>query len=1176
MIISNAAIRNRVTVLILILLIAYVGGKSYLTLPREAAPDVKIPYILVSVTNRGVSPEDIENTITIEIENELSGISGLKEVRSSSAEGKCTISCEFEPNVEVEDALRRVKDKVDIAKAELPDEADEPTVTEINVAEFPVMMLNISGTISPVRLKAIADELEDQIEGVEGVLDVDVLGALEREIRIEIDQDRVAAYGFQLAELLTLIASENVNVSAGALDTEGTKFNVRVPAEFAKPEEIAYLRLANRNGKPIYLKDVATISDAFEDPLTYARLDGKSSITLAIKKRVGANIVAMAEWVKGIVAEARKRAPSGVEFDLTRDYSKDINKMLADLENNILTALVLVVIVLVLFMGLRSSVIVAFAIPMSMLMSFAIIDALGYTLNMIVLFSLILALGMLVDNAIVITENIYRHRELGAGAIEAARKGTAEVAWPVIASTATTVAAFAPVMFWPGVAGDFMKYLPITVIIVLSSSLFVAMVITPVLCSLGGGRLRAGPVRRDNWFILGYRRLLSVALRHRAATLVLAVLTLVGVLTIYGKRNAGRRFFPKLDPNQAVINIRSPQGTSIDQSDRLTREVERRVEDFRKGPDGAVQIKHVVANVGSTGGFVFVGRPAGAHVSNVTLTFPDFLDRQRHSTDVLADIRGAMADIPGAEIKVEEEREGPPTGAPVTVQIIGKEFDKLRQLSERAKMLIQDVPNMINLRSDLETTKPELVFRVSRDRAKRLGVSSELIGLFLKTAVFGMKVGSFRQFNDEYDITVRLPLSQRTRIDDLLRLRVPTSAGKAVPLSSLGYFEYAPGYGTIYRVDEKRVVTLTADVEGRLGPDVLADVQERLAPLGRNRLIAADVKDWPRFRSLLSEGRDEASAGLGRAILDRLGGRARRLLQEAGPLDAAEKAQLLAEVNDLLSRRDFPRPSGEVELPEEARRLMNRPAGDLSEDEVMRLNRLLVQAAYPSPLAESLKLDLPANYEIRYAGEKEHQEEAEEFLSKAFIIALLLIVGILVTQFNTFSAPLIIMTTVLLSTIGVFMGLLVFDMPFIIVMTGVGVISLAGVVVNNAIVLLDYTRKLQNRGLDPVEAAIRAGQTRLRPVLLTAVTTILGLVPMATGLSFNFRTFRFMARSESSQWWSGMAIVVIFGLASATLLTLVVVPSLYVTLYRVASRLGLGGLKRAGEPAKAALEMADF
>jgi multidrug efflux pump subunit AcrB len=1026
-ILTDAAVRNRTTVGVLIAIIMVLGAWSYVLLPRESTPDVPIPFIIVTTVYEGVAPADIESSVTMKIEKELAGLKGVKEITSASAEGLSLITIEFLPDVLVDDAMQYVRDKIDLAKAELPTEVEEPILKEISFADFPILIVNISGDISPVRLKVIADELEEAIESLPGVLNCDVLGALEREIRLEIDQDQVVAYGLTIPEIVGLIPAENVNISAGGLETAGTKFNVRVPAEFVEPEEVDELVIAVRNGRPIYLTDVAQVRDTFKDRTSFSRLNGEASITLTVQKRTGENIIHIAERVKAVLAEAQRRVPLGVRFEITLDQSEDIRMMVSDLENNLLSGMILVVAVLLLFMGWRSSVIVGLAIPFSMLLSFIIIRLLGYTLNMVVLFGLIMALGMLVDNAIVIVENIYRHYQLTGRRVKAAMAGTSEVAWPVITSTATTVAAFFPLIFWPGIMGGFMKWLPITLIITLVSSLFVALVINPTLSSV----LVAAPRhdgRRTSRFVNAYRRLLETALHYRFTTLALAVLVLVGVGLLYSKQGHGVELFPEFDPRRAVVDIRYPQGTSIHETDRLARVIEQRLVPF------ADDLEHIITNVGSGGGGdPLSGGGGGEHLGNITLTFHDYEVRQRPSAKAIAEIRAALSDLPGAELKVEKEEEGPPTGAPVTVRIMGQDFGQIERLSEQAKQLIADVPGLVNLRSDFEAARPELSFQVDRQRAMRLGVNTAVVGNFLKTAVFGREVGKYRQFNDEYDITVRLPLAQRRNIEDLFRLHVPNADGAAVPLSSLGDFHYTGGYGTIRRINQKRVITLTADAEGRLSTAVLADVMARLS-----------------------------------------------------------------------------------------------------------------------------QLELPFGYEIRYAGEKEEQDKAQAFLGEAFIIALFLIVLIMVAQFNTLIVPFIIMTTVILSLIGVLAGLLICNMPFGIIMTGVGVISLAGVVVNNAIVLLDYTRLLQRRGLDLIPAAVQAGVTRLRPVLLTATTTILGLIPMAIGVSYDFRDMAWVTRSESSQWWSSMAIAVIFGLTFATLLTLVVLPTLYVSLTRLAQRLGIG------------------
>ena len=775
MLLTDFSIRNRTTVAVLGIIIFAMGVYSYVTLPRESFPDIPIPNILVTTSYEGVSPEDMESSVTMKIEKKLTGVRGVKEITSNSAEGISVIIVEFLPDVAPEVALQRVRDRVDEAKGDLPTDAEEPVVNEISLAEFPIMLVSISGNVSPVQLKVIADRLQDALEAVPGVLKVDMTGALEREIRLEMDPDRIASYGLTIPEIMALIPAENVNISAGGLETEGTKFNVRIPAEFTTPEEVDHLLLTVRNGRPIYLADVGKVRDTFKDRATYSRLNGADSVILSIQKRVGANIIQVADTVKAVLEKAREQAPQAVTFDTTFDMSRYIRDMVVDLENNMASGLVLVVGVLMMFLGWRSSMIVSLIIPISMLVSFFVLMVMGYTLNMIVLFSLILGVGMIVDNAIVIVENIYRHMELGRSRIEAAIIGTREVAWPVITSTATNIAAFIPLMFWPGIMGSVMKYLPITVTVVIGCSLFVALVINPTFCSVVAGGV---PPRRktEHWFVRGYRRAQRVGLNHPVMALFLCFCLLVSLGVLYGKIGKGTEFFPDEDPERAMIKVRAPQGTNIRETDRIAREIEKRVQTYRKN------IKHVVTNVGTSGsGMDFTSNAAGPHLANVTLVFYEFEKREVPSTEIIAEIRRDIADIPGAEIKIEKEQNGPPTGAPVEVRMIGEDFKELAQLSEQAKSMIAGVPNLVNLRSDLEATRPELAFTVNRREAMLAGVNTATVGNFLKTAIFGTKVGTYRQFNDEYDITVRLPLDQRNNLDDLMRLQVPNAAGNAVP-----------------------------------------------------------------------------------------------------------------------------------------------------------------------------------------------------------------------------------------------------------------------------------------------------------------------------------------------------------------------------------------------------------
>jgi len=1154
MLLTDVSIRNRTTVAVLGLIIVLLGGYSYISLPREAFPDIPIPYVMITTIYEGVSPEDVETAITMKIEKELSGIRDVKEVLSSSAEGMSLISVEFTPNVRTEVALQRVRDRVDLARGELPQEVEDPVIKEINIAEFPIMQISISGDVSPFQLKEIADDMEDALEMVPGVLKVDVQGALEREIRLEMDPDRVAQYNLTIPEILALIPSENVNISAGGIETPGTKFNVRIPAEFVSPEEVDHLLLAVRDGRPIYLSDVATVRDTFKDRESFSRLNGKENVTLLVRKRIGANVVQVSDMVKAVVEQARKQIPGAVTFDVIYDMSKYIRNTVSDLENNIVSALILVTAVLVLFMGWRPSTIVAMIIPLSMLVTFFLIQALGFTLNMIVLFSLILVLGMLVDNAIVIVENIYRHMQLGYSRIDAAILGAREVAWPVITSTFTTVCAFLPMMFWPGIMGDFMKYLPITLTLGLLASLFVALVFNPVITSIWAGH---APRKRDreNGFMRGYRRLQRLGLEYPGMALFLATCVLIAMATLYGKIGRGVEFFPEGDPERAFISLRAPQGTNIHETDRVTRIIEERIKPYEPWLDD------IITNVGSASGSMdLMASAGGPHLANITLVFYDFTVRERPSNEIIGEIRKAVADIPGVEIKVEQEEQGPPTGAPVTIRIVGEDFKTLERLSDQAKRMIADVPNLVNLRSDLEAARPELAFTVDRRVATLLGVNTATVGNFLKMAVFGTKVGTYRQFNDEYDITVRLPLADRVNIDDLYRLQIPNTTGQSVPLSSLGEFQYRGGFGTINRVDQKRVVTVTADTEGRLSSEVLADVERRLRPLGDARLSAKDVLDWDALRRILSEARNQSGSGLAARIWRALPRRSEASLDAAlaaGTSGEDQDKQILESLNAAIANRDLftPEDLRTVDPSSPAVELVKQDRDKLSDERVQFLNRQALVAAFPTVLAPGVRIELPPGYEIRYAGEKETQDESEAFLGKAFVIAVLLITLVLVIQFNSMLVPMIIVTTVVLSLIGALAGLLIVGLPFGIIMTGIGVISLAGVVVNNAIVLLDYTRQLQARGMDLISAAAEAGATRLRPVMLTAATTIIGLIPMAVGVSYDFHTFSWATKSESTQWWRNMAVVVIFGLGFATILTLVVVPSLYVMLTRASLRI---------------------
>jgi len=1032
MLISNAAIRQRSTVFALMLIIVVVGIYSYAVLPRESTPDITIPYVLVVTPYEGVASSDIESLITNPIERKLRGLKNVEEVRSVSAEGSSMITVEFLPDVDIDDAIQWVRDKVDQAKQDLPDDLEsDPQILEVNLAEFPVMMVAVSGDVPETVLKGTAEELEEHIEEIPGVLDVVLTGGREHQVRVEIDPDRLAAYRISFNEVVAAVARENVNIPGGSIDIGQGKYLLRIPGEFTEPSQIDNLVMVVRDGKPIYYKDLATASFTFEDATSYARLDGKPSVTLQIKKRTGENIIAVTDRVFALLEYARPLLPEGVELTVTLNQSKDIRRMVAELENNILTGLILVVSVLFLFLGLRNSLFVALAIPFSMLMSFVIIQALGMTLNMVVLFSLILALGMLVDNAIVIVENIYRHMQEGKGRVESAREAASEVGWPIISSTITTLCAFFPMIFWPGIMGEFMKFLPMTLIITLSSSLFVALVINPTVCAVLM-KVKPGEVQPDverTRVVRMYRATLDWALSHQMTTVGLSVALLVLIGLVYGglvgAKVLGVELFPDTEPNRAFVEVKAPEGTSLDTTDSYVHRVEQVV-----GPEQDVQ--YAIAEVGvAPSGESGTGNGTPSHMGKVSLEFVDRDERHESSDKVLERIRKGLVGFTGAEIKVEKEKNGPPTGPPVSIEVSGEQVVVLESLVAQVRERIKTIPGLVDLKDDFSRAKPEIRVLVDREKATLLGLSTADISLLVKAAISGSKMGVYRQGKDEYDIIARLPGDRRQSIADIESLLVPTNAGAPVPLTTVAKLEIGTGFGSIRHIDQKRVVTISGNTAGRNSNEVLADVQKRLADL-----------------------------------------------------------------------------------------------------------------------------DIPAGYRINYSGEQEEQQKAAAFLEKAFLVAIFLIVLVLITQFNSVSQTFIVMTSVILSLSGVFLGLILTLTNFGIIMTGIGVISLAGVVVNNAIVLIDYINQLRRSGLGLYESLVRAGLVRFRPVMLTAMTTILGLLPMAVGVSFDFRSFSWEIGGESAQWWGPMAVAVIFGLAVATLLTLVVVPVLYALFARLKEAMG--------------------
>jgi multidrug efflux pump subunit AcrB len=995
---TSFAVEHPTSVLVMTAILIIWGLISYFQVPKEASPDVTVPFIAVNTMYAGVAPEDIETLLTRPIEEELNRIADVKEIRSSSVESFSSISVEFNAGMDMTEALQLVREKVDIAKPELPMAAEEPQIIEFNLSEFPILQVNISGEYSLVRLKRLAEDIQDEIEQIPSVLEVTLAGGLEREVKVEVDLARLKFYGVSYQDVIDAIRDENVTMPGGTIDVGDVRYLVRVPGEFEETEPIEDIVIATPGSSPVYVRDVATVDFGFKERETFARLNGTPVVTLNVSKRTGENIIETSEAVKEVIEGLRAEFPPTTVVQVTGDQADYVRDMVGSLENNIISGLILVVTVLLFALGIRNASFVGVSIPLSMLLSFTVIQLMGITMNMVVLFSLILALGMLVDNAVVIVENIYRFREDGFHPREASKLATAEVAPPVIAATATTLAAFAPLLFWPGITGEFMSYLPKTLIITLTCSLFVALVINPTLTSLlmkAEGEPRMVMTRESKWvvgifaglvfliavaskpvvailltltvvflyllhhFVLApiahwvqhtnlpailrsYERVLRWAIVHRGRVMGGVVALLVGTLALFGAFNPGIEYFPEDMPPETVwVQIEAPTGTRAEVTDQVVRHVEGKL----AGLDGRGDYESTVATTGTSAAGGFGGGQAAEHVATVAVTFVDYQDRIHDASATVEEMRNSAGSaIAGATITVSQPDMGPPTGLPVVIEISGADPEVLRRLGEEAINIISNAPvapKLDGLESDLADSRPELRIEVDRERAAIFGLSTLDIGSSVRSAINGTEASEYREGEDEYDIVVRLAEQYRSDLSSLADLTVSTDMGDQVPLSSVASWRVEESFSGINRKDLKRMVTVSADVRaGHNANAVLQEVQGTLA---------------------------------------------------------------------------------------------------------------------------SFSAALPDGYRIAYTGQQQEQREAQDFLLAAFAMAVFLIGFILVSQFDSVFKPLLILSTVFLSTIGVLLGLLLFRMPFGIIMSGVGVISLAGVVVNNAIVLMDYIHILRDR-----------------------------------------------------------------------------------------------------------------
>ena len=1027
MTIIDAALSRSRTVIAVLVLLLIAGFSSYVNIPKEARPDVNVPIIYVSMSLKGISPEDAERLLVRPMEAEVKSIEGVKEIRSSAFQGGANVLMEFEAGFNADLALADVREKVDIAKADLPVDADEARVEEVNLSLFPIIIVTLGGEVPERSLLKISRDLQEKIEGISSVLEANIGGDRDEQVEIVIDPFLVDSYGLDPRKVLDVISRSNRLIAAGSLDGAKGSFAVKVPGLFENVNDILNMPLKTSGDSVVTVRDIASVRRTFEDRETYARLNGKPAISLEIKKRTGENIIATVNAVKELVAEERQSWPKEITVTFSSDDSKNIRNMLRDLQNNVLSAILLVMIVVVGALGIRTGLLVGIAIPGSFLTGILVLSAFGLTVNVVVLFSLILSVGLLVDGAIVVTEYADRRMIEGTHRTTAYAEAAKRMAWPIITSTATTLAAFLPLLFWPGLVGEFMKFLPITLIATLLASLLMALIFVPTLGALFGkpgavdrrmvdrmAAMETGDIRETRGFTGIYIRLLGAALHHPAKIVFLAVATLVAAWVLYANFGRGFEFFPKVEPDRAVMKVFARGNLSVDEKSALVGEVEQRILALQR-ERGEMRAVYILSGKQQRRD----DAPSDI-IGTINIEFSAW-DTRRPADEILADVVDRSKDLAGIFIETAKEEAGPPVGKPIHILVTSRSPEMISPAVAKIRAKLDTMTGL----KDIEDGRPvpgiEWELAVDRAQAAKFDADIAVIGNIIRLATNGLKVSEFRpdDADDEIDIVIRYPSDKRT-LSQLDNIRVQTPKG-LIPLSN--FVRRVPKLQTreLRRTDAKRSMTVKADVL----PGILANNKQ------------TEIRSWI-----------ENDAGLDPGI------------------------------------------------------------------------------------------------KITFKGEDEEQKKASAFLSRAFGIALFLMAIILVTQFNRFYSAFLILTAVIMSTVGVMLGLLIIAQPFSIVMSGIGVIALAGIVVNNNIVLIDTFDRLAKTAKTPMEAILRTGAQRLRPVLLTTATTIFGLLPMVTRVNIDFVTREVSIGAPSTQWWQQLSTAIAFGLAFATILTMIVTPSL--------------------------------
>lgn len=1018
----DAVLARPTAVLLVLLLLVFTGAASYMSLPRESAPDVKIPIIYISIAMEGISPEDGERLLARPVEKKLTAVEGVKRMTSKSVEGFTNVMLEFQAGFDSEKAIRQVREKVDEAKAELPEDAEEPTVTEVNFSMFPIVNVILTGEAEERVMVAVARRLRDSIEALPGVLDADLAGAREEVVDIIVKPSVLESHNISPAAVLQQVQGNNVLVAAGALDTAQGRFAIKVPGLVEGLKELMEMPVKVEGEAVITLGQIAEIRRTFKDAKSYARVNGKPAIVLEVKKRVGANLIDTVARVREVVAQQQAYWPGSIEVVFSQDTSNEIKDMVMDLQNGIILAVLLVMLLVVFTMGWRSALLVAAAIPGSFLMTFVWLGGIDTTLNIVVLFSLILVVGMVVDDAIIVCEYADRKMVEGMSRREAYPEASKRMFWPVVGSTITPVIVFMPLMYWPGVVGQFMKYMPITVITALLASFLMAIFFIPTLGRFIGGI--GNPSEEERQAMLAsesggsledlkpipaaYARFVRRTL-NRPGRFVAGLFGLMVVVYVaYGFLGAGVEFFPEVEPENAIVQVRARGNLSTLQKDAIVQQVEQRMA-------GMEEVKVAYARSGNLGQQEFSEDTIGI----IRTEFVHW-DERRKADDILAEIKARTADIPGIIVETRKQEGGPSQGKPIQIDFRSQYPDVL--VAEFGKFM--EAAHAMEGFRDIEDNRPipgiQWEIRVDREKVARFGSSIAEVGSMIRLVTNGMKVGDYRpdDADDEVDLMVRFPEEDRT-LEQLDRLRVYGKDG-GVPIAAFINRAAQPEVSTIDRSGGMRVLTFQADVQ-------------------------------------------------------------------------------------------------EGELP----------------DNLVQKLRAYFEQNMPDPRVM-----------VSFRGEDEEQREAGTFLRNAFLLALAGMFLTFTIQFGRLFSAVVIMSAVFFSTVGVLLGLMLTGQPFGIVMCGIGIIALAGIVVKNNIIFIDTFDHLREEGFDYKEALIRTGLQRMRPILLTAASGVLGLLPMVFGLNINFVERDVSVGAPSSQWWTQLSASISGGLAFATILTLFCTPAI--------------------------------